>query len=226
MVVCTHRRDILLSIFTGLLILPLVAFSQRSNTGNISEHHYIVEREYTTENGLPANGTNGMYQDSKGYIWAATYNGLVRYNGLEFKIYNSSSIGNLESNRFTAVSEDLDGNIWAGLEQDGFIKIDMDSDSVYNYSLDHQVSSTNIKTTSFNFTSDNTPWIGTSSGVFTIQDGEIVNLKKLPGKYVNRLLINNESIYVVYTDEIVRLNPDNLDDLLTIAELRNDVVYF
>jgi len=204
----------------------LVAFSQGSDSGNITEHQYVVEREFTTENGLPANGTNGMYQDSKGYIWAATYNGLVRYNGLEFKIYNSSSIGNLESNRFTAVSEDLEGNIWAGLEQDGFIKIDMDSDSVYTYSLDRQVSTTNIKTTSFNFTSDNSPWIGTSSGLFTIQDGEVVHLEKLPGKYVNRLLINHESIYVVYTNEIIQLNPDNYDDLLTIAELRNDVVYF
>lgn len=226
MVIWTRKRVNLLPLVTGLLLLPIAVISQGSEMGNITEHQYVVEREFTTENGLPANGTNGMYQDSKGYIWAATYNGLVRYNGLEFKIYNSSSISNLESNRFTAVSEDLEGNIWAGLEQDGFIKIDLESDSVYTYSLDQQVSTTNIKTTSFNFTKDNTPWIGTSSGVFTVQNGEIVNLERLPGKYVNRLLINHESIYVVYTDEIIQLNPDNFDDLLTIAELRNDVVYF
>lgn len=186
----------------------------------------MVERDFTTESGLPANGINGMYQDHKGYIWAATYNGLVRYNGLVFKIYNSNNIQDLESNRFTSVSEDLNGNIWAGLEQNGFIKIDVDADSVSTYSLDRQSVSTNIKTTTFRFAPDNTPWIGTSVGLLTVQNGEVNYLEELPTKMVNRLLLHNGYLYVGYVDELIRLNPDNFDDVETIAELRSGTVYF
>ena len=46
---------------------------------------------YTTENGLPHDMVYNSHQDSKGYLWIGTDNGLVRFNGKKFKIYNEKN---------------------------------------------------------------------------------------------------------------------------------------
>jgi signal transduction histidine kinase/ligand-binding sensor domain-containing protein len=45
-------------------------------------------QHYTTFNGLPHDVTYGVFQDSKGYIWIGTDDGLVKYNGKEFKVFS------------------------------------------------------------------------------------------------------------------------------------------
>jgi len=46
---------------------------------------------FSTTNGLPHNITYGLLQDSKGYLWIGTDNGLVKYNGRDFKIFNADN---------------------------------------------------------------------------------------------------------------------------------------
>lgn len=219
----TFKAFPVITVFISLVWLIDVGYTQENY--NIRDHNFVVARGFTTENGLPANGINGMYQDRKGYIWAATYNGLVRYNGLDFKVYNMNNLENLESNRFITVNEDQDGNIWAGLELGGFLVIDSKTDSVRTYSIDPEKYGSNVKTTIIQFGPDNKTWIGTSIGVFVIQDGEMTYLDHLPNEYVNHLAFRNGHIYVLFTNELVELQPDGTA-LHTIAQLNNDSVNF
>ena len=43
---------------------------------------------WTTRDGLPHNQINGVAQTREGYLWFATWGGLVRYNGQDFRIYS------------------------------------------------------------------------------------------------------------------------------------------
>ncbi|MVO08878.1 hypothetical protein GOQ30_06830 [Flavobacterium sp. TP390] len=43
--------------------------------------------QYTTSNGLPHDLCYGMIQDHKGYLWIGTDDGLVKYNGKDFKVF-------------------------------------------------------------------------------------------------------------------------------------------
>lgn len=215
----------LFAILILLSLFPERGASQNTDSKIIRDHQYIVGREFTTESGLPANGVNGMYQDHRGYIWAATYNGLVRYNGLEFEIYNTSNIENLQTSRFISVNEDHEGKIWAGLEYGGFIVIDVENDSTTTYSYDQEKFRTNIKTTSIIFDSSNTPWIGTSLGVFTIEKGEVVYLDQLPNGHINNLIYTEGYIYAVFEEKFVKFNTEaGIENV--IAELKDDVIYF
>lgn len=65
------------------------------------ENRFVVEH-FTYEQGLPNNIVFGITQDSAGYIWLATDNGLVRYNGRNFTIFNTED--NLPGNSITAVT--------------------------------------------------------------------------------------------------------------------------
>ncbi len=59
--------------------------------------------------GLPSNSVYDIYQDSKGFMWFATDEGLCRYDGKNFKTYTSPV---LTSRSGTCIKEDQWGRIW------------------------------------------------------------------------------------------------------------------
>lgn len=56
-------------------------------------------RQYTDENGLPQNSVKDIAPDKDGFIWLTTENGLVRFDGNRFKVFNKSNL-NVSTNRF------------------------------------------------------------------------------------------------------------------------------
>jgi ligand-binding sensor domain-containing protein len=46
---------------------------------------------YTTDNGLPQNSIWAMCQTRDGYIWLATGEGLLRFDGVRFQVFNSTN---------------------------------------------------------------------------------------------------------------------------------------
>ena len=59
------------------------------------ELHQYVHKNWQIEDGLPQNSVFSIVQTQDGYIWFATFEGLVRFNGVEFKVFNRSNIPNL-----------------------------------------------------------------------------------------------------------------------------------
>ncbi|RYE12114.1 MAG: hypothetical protein EOP51_32140 [Sphingobacteriales bacterium] len=73
-------------------------------------------KHYKAENGLSYNSVFCSLQDSKGFMWFGTLDGLNRFDGYNFKVFrnipsNYKSIGN---NVISALHEDKKGNIWVG----------------------------------------------------------------------------------------------------------------
>ncbi|MEM7572446.1 MAG: histidine kinase [Bacteroidota bacterium] len=69
--------------------------------------HFI---NYTTEDGLPSSEVYCSFQDSLGYIWLGTDNGVARFNGYEFTVYDSDD--GLEDVVVFTIREDGVGRIW------------------------------------------------------------------------------------------------------------------
>lgn len=97
---------------------------------------YLV-RNYTVEDGLPVNAISDIVQDEDGYLYFATYNGLVRYDGYEFRTFNSSNSRGLESDRIVGMAMDPTNTIWLIDEtakvisyKDGSFKTYAESDGV------------------------------------------------------------------------------------------------
>src|SRR5580765_4741046 len=68
---------------------------------------------WTTENGLPQNSVADIVQTRDGYLWLATFGGLVRFDGIRFVIFDRSTPG-IESQRVRALYQDRSGVLWAG----------------------------------------------------------------------------------------------------------------
>ena len=74
---------------------------------------------WTTEDGLPQNSINDIAQTRDGYLWLATYGGLVRFDGSRFVVFDRSVDG-IGSQRIRHVLEDRSGTLWAATEE-GFL---------------------------------------------------------------------------------------------------------
>lgn len=77
---------------------------------------------WTTDNGLPQNSISSIIQTRDGYLWMATFDGLVRFDGVQFKVFNKSNTKGLSTNRFTALYEDKDGTLLVGTNDGGLTR--------------------------------------------------------------------------------------------------------
>lgn len=91
-------------------------------------------RQITVEDGLSQSYITKIFQDSKGYMWIGTRDGLNKYNGHKFEIYKYSENDkkSIVGSSITDIVEDLEGNIWIGTSM-GLSKIDAKTEKVSNY---------------------------------------------------------------------------------------------
>ena len=85
----------------------------------------------TTENGLSHNNIKTIFQDSYGFIWIGTINGLNRYDGYEFKKYRYSSedTTSLSSSSISHIWEDRSRDIWVATEAKGLNRFDRQTET-------------------------------------------------------------------------------------------------
>ncbi len=86
----------------------------------------IQFQRMTVDDGLSQNSGSALFQDSRGFIWIGTQDGLNKYDGLNFEIFRHDP-GDSTSPGFNAVSaicEDVNGYIWVGSGIHGLDRLD------------------------------------------------------------------------------------------------------
>jgi ligand-binding sensor domain-containing protein len=76
---------------------------------NVSKYYFDL---WTTDNGLPQNSCNAIVQTRDGYMWIATADGLVRYDGARFIVFNQGNTPGINDNRCLRLMEDRTGALW------------------------------------------------------------------------------------------------------------------
>lgn len=87
-------------------------------------NHAIAQYQFdtwTTEHGLPQNSVVDILQTRDGYLWLATYGGLVRFDGARFTVFDRSFDG-IKSQRVQSLYEDSKGTLWVGAEEGMLIR--------------------------------------------------------------------------------------------------------
>lgn len=75
-----------------------------------SNDYYIQKKLYTYVDGLPGRTVRSIIQDSKGFIWFITNNGLSRFDGKSFKVFTQQTDG-LYNNNISSITSDKCGGI-------------------------------------------------------------------------------------------------------------------
>jgi signal transduction histidine kinase/ligand-binding sensor domain-containing protein/CheY-like chemotaxis protein len=123
----------------------------------------------STREGLPHNYVHSVAQDKKGFIWIGTNNGLARYDGYNFKVFQPdpskpTGISKKPANRVYA---DLRGNLWVSFLGMGVNKMNLETEQFVFFSADtssnHTISGNWVK--KFFESKDSTLWMVSNKGL-------------------------------------------------------------
>lgn len=125
----------------------------------------------TVEDGLSSNTVYSFLQDSRGFMWFGTSEGLNRYDGYSFKLYrhdpnDSTSISD-NFIWFESLYEDRDGMIWVGTKTAGLNRFDPITETFKRFQHDPNDPSSLSSNNSITLWGENSGvlWVGTDRGV-------------------------------------------------------------
>jgi len=96
----------ILLIVTVLIAIPALALDPNRSLKEFGNQVWL------TENGLPQNTVQVVTQTRDGYIWIGTQEGLARFNGNSFAVFDKDNTTQLKSNDIRALLEDRSGALW------------------------------------------------------------------------------------------------------------------
>jgi signal transduction histidine kinase/ligand-binding sensor domain-containing protein/ActR/RegA family two-component response regulator len=127
--------------------------------------HY-VRRVWNTGEGLPQSSVRAIAQSDQGYLWVATSEGLVRFDGVRMEVLDRKSTPALPSPNIAALMHDGDA-VWAGLKRDGLLRLH--GSSVERWTRAEGLPGDNIEALAR--TTDGTVWACTNDGVGRLRRG-------------------------------------------------------
>ncbi len=73
-------------------------------------------RVWQTPDGLPQNAVQTLAQTPDGYLWGGTFEGLVRFDGVRFTVFDFINTPALQSRSIRCLATDAAGTLWIGTE--------------------------------------------------------------------------------------------------------------
>ncbi|WP_243241957.1 sensor histidine kinase [Clostridium sp. 1001275B_160808_H3] len=191
------------------------------------------------DEGLSNEYVTTIFQDSMGYMWIGTVDGLNRYDGEFIKIYNCSyeDENTLSSTYITDIEEDKHGNIWIATDY-GLDFLIRDKDTIVRmkdlpedkYNLG-KLKITSLLKSSYN---DNIMWVGTEYGLMQInlESNDIKafyydknNEKSLTNSSITCLEEGEDGIVWVGTKYGVNIIDENLNIFVNKSKIHSDKLY-
>src|SRR5580693_5552223 len=113
-------RNIFLRLLTGwAFFLEFNAFPA-PDSPPLSEYQTTVWRG---EDGLPQSTVTCIAQSAEGYLWLGTQNGLVRFDGVKFRVFEENNTPAFKNSRIVRLLNDAGGTLWVGTEHSGLVKL-------------------------------------------------------------------------------------------------------
>lgn len=139
--------------------------------GSLSSHDREVTHlaHYTPNSGLSQSSVLTVLQDSLGFLWFGTEDGLNRFDGLEFEKFNAQPQNphTLSDNVVLTLFEGDDGKLWIGTKQGGLNLFDRDTETFQRWNLHNQQADLQLEIRALYRApgqSEDTLWIGTRGG--------------------------------------------------------------
>lgn len=127
----------------------------------------LVMDSWNDRSGLPSNSVLDVVQDAQGYIWIASYDGLVRFDGRTFKLFTKGSNTGFESNSARVLLCGKDGTLWIGTNTDGLFSCRNNTFAAYG--KDSGLPDLSIRSLAFDDAGK--LWVSTAAGI-AVSEGD------------------------------------------------------
>lgn len=158
----------------------------------------LLTHNYTIDNGLVSNNINSLCQDSSGYIWIASSEGLSVYDSQDFRSYTIEN-GLPTNDLFYVIADKRDGNkIWIGSIGKGVIEYNKGKFISFGENLPPPKRNVNCL-----FMDDKGRlWCGTDNSIYLIKNNKIIELQ-------NPLKINSVNSISGYNNGSILIGASN-----------------
>jgi ligand-binding sensor domain-containing protein/signal transduction histidine kinase len=167
-----------------VICLPVLALDPNHT---LSEYGRQV---WFSENGLPQNTVQAITQTHDGYIWIGSQEGLARFDGVKFEVFDKQNTPQITSNDVRVLFEDRENALWIGTSA-GLIR--RQNDQFAAFAASEGISDNNIS----DITQDRSGsvWIASSAGLTMYRDGNFKLVEARPG--FQRLLATRDGSILV-----------------------------
>lgn len=183
-----HKKSHLLTFFPLILVFCFILFASFLSAQEVRFRHLTIN------DGLSQNAVFAILQDSKGFMWFGTKDGLNKYDGYSFTIYqhNAFDSTSISDNYITTLFEDSRGILWIGTLNGGLNCFHRETESFQRIFYSDPGNNTSL-VLSINEDRSGNIWIGTrGDGLFRLK------LSFVDG----RIIINNYKQFVYNSDDI------------------------
>ena len=163
----------LFHIFAWLLFTVTINYSQSYSFQNITER-----------DGLSENHVSDIFEDSWGFLWFVTPDGVNHYDGYKFKVFRNDPFdpNSISSGIITKISEDANENIWIGTTR-GLNKYDRLTNYFKNYSVKDGLSFHQI--TALYKDSEGIFWVGMGDIIGRTNEGGLAYFDSTSNRFVS-----------------------------------------
>lgn len=147
-----------------------------------------VYQSWSVFGGLSGTTANDIFQTKDGYIDVGTYEGLVKFDGVEFTTINRSTNKEYGFVSVRTILQDSRGIIWLGSNDEGLQKISPDDNRLYT--MENGLPNNSVRTLCEDKYGN--IWIGTASGVvYLTPDGKLITPQFGAGTTANGVIASN-----------------------------------
>jgi signal transduction histidine kinase/ligand-binding sensor domain-containing protein/DNA-binding NarL/FixJ family response regulator len=134
----------------------------------LGQHEQYIFEHITQKDGLSQSSVYAIFQDKQGFMWFGTRDGLNRYDGYRFKIFQHKITDSLSlrSNEVHVIIDDTIGNLWIGTTGGGLNIFDPVHELFYKAASDQLTSTTQNMVNAIFRDSKGNMWIGTKNGLY------------------------------------------------------------
>jgi ligand-binding sensor domain-containing protein/signal transduction histidine kinase len=191
---------------------------------------------WLTENGLPQNTVQAIAQTQDGYLWVGTQEGLARFDGLNFTVFDKENTPAFKSNDIRFLVEDREGRLWISTS---YGLVCRHNGQFTSFTIKEGLPDNSIGPV-VEDTSGNV-WIGTAGGLTRFDNGKFSTLTAEQGmsrNVIQTLYARNDGTLLVGTSVGLQSLKDNrfttfttpenvrAGNITAIAETRNGYLWF
>ena len=101
----------------GVLVMSLALLVAGGAAADARDDPEYIIHVWETDQGLPENSATAMVQTPDGHLWFGTFNGLVRFDGVRFTVFDRSNTPQLPSAAIVNLHLDRAGRIWISTDR-------------------------------------------------------------------------------------------------------------
>jgi PAS domain S-box-containing protein len=204
-----------MKLFLNLLLIGILLSSGLAQKIPINKKEIPLSFEeiWTKELNQSLSSVQTILQTKDGYLWFGSNNGLFRYNGAHFNVYNSTSTKSLKSNVINALAEDNEGTLWIGTDKGLFY---YNKGQLYPFESNRLFQGISISSLAFD--NEDNLYIGTSDHTLIklTKDKKFINYSQRLKKGTIRTLCfhNNALFFSIHGIGIMVLKNDSIYQIL------------